>query len=103
MLVAVVFVAAGCGGGGDSGGGAGGTTSGGGGSGGVDTTSDAYASGAEVCGDGTVAEIADLYGVPEKTADAVADVIAEQLAGASGEQDVAETKQGCLDAFAKSG
>jgi hypothetical protein len=46
-----------------------------------------------------VIEIADLYGVPQKTPEAVAEVIAEQLAGGSGEQ--GSVKQGCPDAFAK--
>jgi hypothetical protein len=105
-LVAVTLVAAGCGGGGSgssgSSGGSGstsGTTTSGGGSGNVDTTSNAYKGGFETCSGGTVAEIADLYGVPQKTPDAVAEVIAEQLAGGSGEQ--GSVKQGCLDAFAK--
>ena len=49
----------------------------------VDTTSQSYMGGFEVCSEGTVAEIAEIYGVPEKTSDAVATVIAEQLAGSS--------------------
>jgi hypothetical protein len=65
----------------------------------VKTTSDAHLGGFETCSGGTVIEIADLYGVPQKTPEAVAEVIAEQLAGGSGEQD--SVKQGCLDAFAK--
>ena len=71
--------------------------------GGVDTTSQSYKGGFEVCSEGTVAEIADIYGVPEKTSDAVSTVIAEQLAGSSDPAEVAEAKKGCEDAFAKGG
>jgi hypothetical protein len=100
-LVAVAAVAAaGCsGGGGSSAGGSGGSGSSSGGSGKVQTTSTAYQGGFDTCSGGTVAEIADMYGVPEKTPDAVAEVVAEQLSGGSGEHD--SMKQGCLDAFAK--
>jgi hypothetical protein len=102
IVVAAALAAAGCGGGGGSSAGSSGGSNGsssGGGSGNVNTTSDAYRGGFETCSGGTVAEIADLYGVPQKTPDAVAEVIAEQLAGGSGEQ--GSVKQGCLDAFAK--
>ena len=92
-VAAAALLAAGCGGGGG----------GGGTGGGADTTSQSYKGGYEVCSEGTVAEIADLYGVPEKTSDAVSTVIAEQLSGSSGEAEIADTKQGCEDAFAKSG
>jgi hypothetical protein len=97
-VAAAALFATGCGGGG------GGDTGGSNGSGGgVDTTSQSYKGGFEVCSEGTVAEIADIYGVPEKTSDAVSTVIAEQLAGSSGAAEIAETKQGCEDAFAKGG
>ena len=69
----------------------------------MDTTSQSYKGGFEICSEGTVAEIADLYGVPEKTPDAVSTVIAEQLSGSSAPEEVADTKQGCEDAFAKGG
>lgn len=96
-VAAAALLAAGCGGGG------GGTGGSNGSGGGVDTTSQSYKGGYEVCSEGTVAEIADLYGVPEKTSDAVSTVIAEQLSGSSGAAEIADTKQGCEDAFAKSG
>ena len=98
-VAAAALLAAGCGGGGG-----GGDTGGSNGSGGgVDTTSQSYKGGFEVCSEGTVAEIADIYGVPEKTSDAVSTVIAEQLAGSSDPAEVAEAKKGCEDAFAKGG
>jgi hypothetical protein len=96
-VAAAALLAAGCGGGGD---GTGGSNGSGGGS---DTKSPSYKGGFEVCSEGTVAEIAEIYGVPEKTSDAVSTVIAEQLAGSSGAAEIAETKQGCEDAFAKGG
>jgi hypothetical protein len=96
VLAALALLAAGCGGGGDS------NTSGDAdsGAGGASTTSNAYQAGFETCSGGTVEEIAALYGVAESTPEAVAEVIAEQLSGGSGEH--ASTKQGCIDAFAKS-
>ena len=99
-MAAAALFATGCGGGGGGGGDSGGSNGSGGG---VDTTSQSYMGGFEVCSEGTVAEIAEIYGVPEKTSDAVATVIAEQLAGSSDPAEIAEAKQGCEDAFAKGG
>ena len=97
LAAAAALLGAGCGGGGSSSDGSGGdTTTGGGGS---STTSNAYQAGFETCTGQTVAQVAELYGVAQKTPDAVAEVVAEQLAGGSGEHD--DVKQGCKDAFAQ--
>jgi hypothetical protein len=97
LLLALALVAAGCGGGGGSdGSGLERTTV----QGGVETTSNAYQAGFETCSGGTVDEVAELYGVPDATPDAVGEVIAEQLSGGSSEH--GSIKQGCIDAFAKS-
>jgi hypothetical protein len=92
LVVVPALLAGGCGGGGGS---DGRTTAQ---SGGAETTANAYQAGFETCSGGTVEEIAGLYGVPNATPDAVSDVIAEQLAGGSGEH--ASIKRGCVDAFA---
>ena len=94
LLVAPALLAGGCGGGGGSDGSDKRTAV----QGGVKKTSNAYQAGFETCNGGTVGEIAELYGVPAATPDAVSDVIAEQLGGGSGEH--ASIKQGCIDAFA---
>ncbi len=94
MLVAVLL--AGCGGGGSGGATAGGTSD----AGGAGAQSGAYQGGFEICSDGTVEEIANLYGVPEGTAEAVAEVIAEAVSGGTPE-DATNATQGCLDAFAQ--
>lgn len=95
LLVAAVLLA-GCGGGGGGGGAtAGGTSDTGGGA-----QSGAYQGGFEICRGGTVEEIASLYGVPEETAEAVAEVIAEAVSGGTPE-DATDATQGCLDAFAQ--
>ncbi len=95
LLVSAVLLA-GCGGGGGSATTAGPTTATDGGG----AQSGAYQGGFEICSGGTVEEIANLYGVAEATAEAVADVIAEAVSGGT-PADAADAKQGCLDAFAQ--
>lgn len=92
MILVSAVVLAGCGGGAT----AGGTSDTGGGG----AQSGAYQGGFEICSGGTVEEIANLYGVPEGTAEAVAEVIAEAVSGSTPE-DATNATQGCLDAFAQ--
>lgn len=94
-LLASAFLLAGCGGGGGAGTAETTIATGGGGA-----QSGAYQGGFEICSGGTVEEIASLYGVPENTAEAVAEVIAEAVSGGTPE-DATNATQGCLDAFAQ--
>ena len=94
VLIATVVLLAGCGGGG------GGATVGDTSDTGGGAQSGAYQGGFEICSGGTVEEIASLYGVPESTAEAVAEVIAEAVSGGT-QEDAADATQGCLDAFAQ--
>ena len=96
VLLASAVLLAGCGGGG----GAGGATAGGTSDTSSGAQSGAYQGGFEICSDGTVEEIANLYGVPEGTAEAVAEVIAEAVSGGT-PKDATDATQGCLDAFAQ--
>lgn len=95
VLIASAALLAGCGGGGGSSTAGATTTSGGG------KQSGAYAGGFEICSQGTVEEIAQLYGVPKSTPDAVAKVIAEAVSGGSSPQDATDAMRGCADAFAQ--
>ena len=95
VLLASAVLLAGCGGGGGSATAGGATDTGAGGA-----QSGAYQGGFEICSGGTVEEIANLYGVPEGTAEAVAEVIAEAVSGGTPE-DATDATQGCLDAFAQ--
>ena len=94
VLVSAVLLA-GCGGGAGSATTSGPTTAAGG-----ERQSGAYEGGFEICSGGTVEEIANLYGVSEPKAEAVADVIAEAVSGGT-PADAANARQGCLDAFAQ--
>jgi len=95
VLLAAAVLLAGCGGGGGATIAGGTSDTGGGGA-----QSGAYQGGFEICSGGTVEEIASLYGVPESTAEAVAEVIAEAVSGGTPD-DATDATQGCLDAFAQ--
>lgn len=96
VLAVAAALLAGCGGSSGSTAGSGGATTAGT-SGGGDA-SGAYGGGYAICTQGTVAEIASLYGIEKATPAAVAEAIAEALSGGRS-KDAADAMRGCLDAF----
>lgn len=112
LLAALLLaLAAGCGGGDGGGdGSAGGTTS-------AETTGEggeeseaegdpenvAYQGAYELCAEGTVEEIAGLYGIDPPDPEVVAEAIAEQVGGGLSPDDFEQGRLGCLAAFDEAG
>lgn len=112
LLAALLLaLAAGCGGGdGGNGSGAGTTTTettGPGEDDGEDAEADpenvAYQGAYELCAEGTVEEIAGLYGIDPPDPEVVAEAIAEQVGGGLRPDDFEQGRLGCLAAFDEAG
>jgi hypothetical protein len=110
LLAALLALGAGCGGGESSDGGGATTTetSGtepddGGDEAEGDPSNVAYQGAFELCAEESVESLAGLYGIDPPTEDAVADAIAEQVAGGLGEADIEQGRLGCLAAFEEAG
>lgn len=69
----------------------------------ADPSNVAYQGAFELCAAESVESIAGLYGIDPPTEDAVADAIAEQVAGGLGAADIEQGRLGCLAAFEDAG
>ena len=116
LLAALLLaLAAGCGGGDDGGNGSGaGTTTtettgsgeeddGEGAGAEADPENVAYQGAYELCAEGTVEEIAGLYGIDPPDPEVVAEAIAEQVGGGLRPDDFEQGRLGCLAAFDEAG
>jgi hypothetical protein len=63
----------------------------------------AYQGAYELCSDGTVEELAGLFGIDPPTEDAVAEAIAEQVGGGLSAADFEQGRLGCLAALEERG